>query len=172
MSGDRTVLVDASAFTTLAAIGEADLLSGIEGTVAIPAVVAEEVTDDPAASALEAAINDGRLSVLADPEAVDQAAEHLGRSPEPTGDVALLGHALSLEEVVLVTADRPLRTACKPLSVPVSGSIGVVVRAVERGEIGPDHARDRIEAMDEVGARLSASLLRRAERLIADAAAE
>ncbi len=170
MSDERTVLVDASAFITLAAVGETALLSELDGTVAVPAAVAAEVSDDPAASALDGAIADGTIAVLEGGAPLEQAAEHLGRSPDPTGDVALLGHALDREGVIVVTDDKPLRTACKTLSVPVSGSLGVLIRGVERDAIGPAEARDRLEAMDQVGARLSASLLRRAESLIDDAA--
>lgn len=75
-----------------------------------------------------------------------------------------------LDSSVVVTDDRPLRETCKALSIPVSGPTGVLVRAVERGDLTPDDAKDALLAMDEVGARLSASLLRRAERLIDDAA--
>lgn len=57
------------------------------------------------------------------------------QSPDWTGDVALLGEALERSERVIVSDDKPLREACKTLSIPVSGSIGVPIRAVERGEL-------------------------------------
>lgn len=41
---------------------------------------------------------------------------------------------------------------------------------VESGEISPNEAKEKVYAMDEVGARLSASLVKRAEKLIDDTA--
>lgn len=86
--------------------------------------------------------------------------------------VALLAICLAISTPVLVSDDEPLRNGCKALSVPVSGSIGVLIRSVERGDLSAEAARDSLYAMDAVGARLSASLIRRAERLIGEAAGE
>lgn len=183
---ERTLLVDASTFITLAEIGACEYLYGIPGQIAVPAAVRREITDEPAKSELARAVRSDDVTVFdpraddADlPQSYERAMEHLDRSA-PTasgdssviGDVAILGAALDRSDVVVVTDDKPLRDTCKALSIPVSGSIGVLVRAVERGDATADEAKDALLAMDEVGARLSARLLRRAERLIEDAAAE
>lgn len=106
-----------------------------------------------------------------------EAAVHLEENnSDVDGDTALLGAALGFldgehyDEIIVLTDDKPLRKTCKALGVPISGSIGVVIAAVERGDLDPDEAKDTLVAMDEVGARLSARSLRKAERLIADAA--
>jgi len=174
---DHTLLVDASVLITLADVGSLDLLAPIQGTPVVPWAVAAEVRDEPARRALATAVGDGWIRIeRADRSAGTRLADagtHLGAG-DPTdgfaGDVALLAIALASEEVVVVSDDKPLRQTCKALSVPVSGSIGVLVRSVEVGEIDPERAKAKLLAMDEVGARLSASLLRRAERLIVDAA--
>lgn len=173
----RSVLVDASAFITLAEIGGAELLDGIEGDAVMPAAVRDEIVDGPAVGVLERADDSGWLGVVEGPatENVAVAAGQLGRdeSADPiTGDIALLAHALESDDLVVVTDDKPLRKACKALGVPISGSIGVVIAAVERGDLEHDEAKDALVAMDEVGARLSARLLRKAERLIDDTAGE
>lgn len=175
MIAERLLLVDASVLITLAEIGETDLLFGPEGTIAVPEAVRAEVTDDPAATELAAAIERGDVALLDDGAVSgrDEAADRLGRSTDETemvGDVALLARAHERERAVVVTDDRPLRTVCKSLSIPVSGAIGVLIRAVERGAVPPETAKERLVAMDRTGGRLSASLLRRAERLIDDAA--
>ena len=85
--------------------------------------------------------------------------------------MALLALALRTETPVLVTDDKPLWQTCKALAIPVSGSIGVPVRAVERDVIDAEDAIDGLYAMDEVGARFSATLIKRVERLI-DAASD
>lgn len=171
-ASDRTVLVDASVFITLADTGSADLLAGLDGSAVVPDPVCQEITSNPAAKTLSDAIADGWVTCpqsVPDP-AVEEAASHLGRSDdELRGDAVLLAHALVAVDPVVITDDKPLRQTCTALSIPISGSIGVLVRAVERGDIGPDDATDTLYAMDEVGARFSASLVRRAERLIDDA---
>lgn len=200
---ERTVLVDASTFITLAEIRACDLLYGVQGRLVVPAAVRREVIENPAEGELDRAVEAGDVSVrgpTADgdptPSSYRRAAEHLDRpwtvdGTDPasddapsgsdesgetahderhwSGDVALLGQALELSDAVVVTDDNPLRETCKALSIPVSGSIGVLVRAVERGDVDADEATGKLLAMDEVGARLSARLLRRAERLIEDA---
>lgn len=172
-SGSRTVLVDASVFITLAAVGSVDLLDGLEGEVVVPDRVANELTDDRSRAALANARERGSVRVVPAEDRLDNARSYLGAADGDTGDVGLLAHALGAEEeVVAVADDRPLRKACKALSIPVSGSIGVLVRAVERGAISGEEATETLYAMDEVGARLSASLIRRAERLIEDAASD
>lgn len=184
MSEERRLLVDASVFITLTDIGAVELLYGLAGTVTIPGPVRAEITDEPAKSELERATSE--YDVVASPidhqskshrEPYERAATHLNQSvpmiggePAWPGDVALLAEALTNDDVVVVTDDKPLRKTCKALSIPVSGSIAVPVRAVERGVLSPTDAKAKLEAMDEVGARLSARLLRRAERLIDDAA--
>ncbi|MDZ7701214.1 MAG: DUF3368 domain-containing protein [Halobacteriales archaeon] len=173
----RRVFVDASAFITLAAIGRGDLLHDLEGRVEIPATVQAEIIDEPAASTLANAVDRKPVWIRtsSDPprEAVSTAAAQLGEeTPEgsPPGDVALLAHGLEAEDPVIVTDDKPLRKTCKALGIPVSGAIGVLIAAVERGDLEADEAKEALVAMDKVGARLSASLLRRAERLIDEAA--
>ncbi|WP_435180042.1 DUF3368 domain-containing protein [Halorussus sp. AFM4] len=174
--------VDASVFITLAEIDYVDLLDSFESEVIVPQAVAEEVADEPAASHLDAA-SDEWLRVVDTVDVVgrqplEHAATHLdadfsGSPPSDSGsvegDVALLALGTTAEDPVVVTDDKPLRKACKALGVPVSGSIGVIVAAVERGRLDVAEAKDALVAMDEVGARLSARLLRRAERLIDDA---
>lgn len=163
-----TFLVDASAFITLAAIEAVDLLAALDGDVVVPERVADELVDERSRAALSTARDDGTLTVSRVERRIDDARTHLGGSA--SGDVGLLAHALAADSsVVAITDDKPLRRTCKTLSIPVSGSIGVLIRAVELCVLDADEATDKLYAMDEVGARLSASLVRRAERLIEDA---
>lgn len=173
----RRVFVDASAFVGLAGVGRAGLLRGIDGRVEVPAVVQVEVTGGPAAGALARATDreTGWVRTPRDPEEADveRAAAHLGRDESARsfdGDVELLAPALGADDPVVVTDDAPLRRACRALGVPTAGSVGVVVAAVERGDLVPGEAKEALVAMDEVGARLSARTFRRAEQLIDGAA--
>ena len=176
----RRLLIDASVFITLAGTEMTHLLDGADGTTVVPAAVAEEIADESAASRLEEAVESGRIEALnseAHSDTFRTAASHLGEPPPspdrtPNGDVALLAQAIDTDDAVVVTDDKPLRKTCKALGISVSGSIGVVIAAVERGDLDPEEAKDALVAMDEVGAHLSARLLRRAERMIDNAAGE
>jgi predicted nucleic acid-binding protein len=187
----RQVLVDASVFITLAEIDRERLLEGIRGEVRMPEAVSEEIIDDPASSKKMSAVYEEEwirivprdYQLKSHVPAFKSAAEHLGETDADwdwagvwsggdmkwSGDVALLARALAMENAVVVTDDKPLRKTCKALGIDVSGSIGVIIAAVERDELSPEDAKDALIAMDEVGARLSARLLRRAERLIDEA---
>lgn len=168
----RTVYVDASVLITLAETGQFELLEVVRGEPTVPEAVVGEVSDDPAASRLDAAVDTGTVEVAdaSNTSALDDAAAHLDVAPEDyAGDVALLALAMDDDERVVVTDDKPLRKACKALGIPLSGSIGVLVVAVENGELSVDAATDVLVAMDQVGARMSASLFRKAERLIEEA---
>jgi len=182
MSGqDRTLLVDASVWITLSAVNSCELLRNVKGRVKIPVAVANEIETDPGISELNNAREDWvktaepilKTRNLLDERAeyVQKAASHLGvdETDAYAGDVALLALALRESDSVVVTDDRPLRKTCKALSIPVSGSIGVLVRSVETEELSADEAKERLYAIDQAGARLSASLVKRAEKLIDDA---
>ncbi|KAA9406153.1 DUF3368 domain-containing protein [Haloarcula sp. CBA1131] len=187
----RVVLLDASVIITLAETGSIDLLDSVRGGLAVSRAVKFEISKEPAKSALDTCIDEGSIvqtNILAwageedQDELVSDSAARLGNDPGSVidterkvpmivdGDVALLTGARLADECVVITDDKPLRNACKSIWLPVSGTIGVLVRAVETGDIDPDAAKETLYAMDEVGARLSASLVRRAERLIDDAA--
>jgi predicted nucleic acid-binding protein len=169
---ERTLLVDASVFITLSRIDSVELLACFRGDVVMPNAVTAEITSTPADECLNNGIQNGWIveDTQYPAEELSQARNHLGRSGQQIdGDVALLTIALGEDNPILVTDDKPLRQTCKSLSIPVSGSIGVLIRAVECDAIEPDEAKSKLYAMDEVGARLSASLVKRAEKLIDDA---
>lgn len=177
----RRLLVDASVWLSLAEVGAVGLLRELDGRIVVPEAVGDEITGEPAASLLEQAVEDDwvQRTVAADGTGearLQRAATVLGESREGDliGDIALL--ALAFEsggvERVVVSDDKPLRRACRAHSVQVSGSLGVLVVAVEAGALDPEEAVETLTAMDSAGARFNASLLRRAERLIEDAADE
>lgn len=178
--GEKHLLVDASVVISLTEIGELSLLGQVDGRLLFPESVVREVSDEPAATRLDGVIDGtgwGEKSERPSESTLSAAGIHLDGNgagnrnlQEPEGDVELLAYALERDgETIVVTDDRPLRETCNALSIPVSGSIGVLIRVVESGVIDAETARERLYAMDEVSSRLSASLVRRAERLIDDA---
>ncbi|MFB6178543.1 MAG: DUF3368 domain-containing protein [Halorientalis sp.] len=175
-AGPRTVLVDADVFVRLAAIGAVDLLQTLPGDVWMPVPVDQEITSRPAATVLESAIDAGWLHIAAPPadRYVQHAARHLGRDVERVtynGDIFLLAQALAVPSVV-VTDDAPLRRCCRALSIPVAGTVAIIVTAVERGPYTPLQATGQLFALDEIGPRLGPPVRRAAEQLIAEAAGQ
>jgi predicted nucleic acid-binding protein len=164
------LLVDASVFITLAEIDAVRLLYELDGDVVVPKLVADEIQDEPARTELDDAQGEWIEVKSADGGRVEESMKRLGREGEPRGDAALLALALTYDDAVVVTDDKPLRKACKALGVSLSGSVGVIVASVEKEVLAPEEARELLVAMDEVGARFSASLLRKAENLIDEAA--
>jgi predicted nucleic acid-binding protein len=188
---ERIVLLDASVVITLAEIDSLDLLAVVRGGLVVPEAVRREISNEPAKSSLDARVADGSVgssNILGwaqeagRRELFADSAVRLGNEPDAVtavvsnvpmivdGDVALLTGARLADECVVITDDKPLRRTCKSTSIPISGTIGVLVRAVETGDIDPDTAKEKLYAMDEVSARLSASLVKRAAQLIDDAA--
>jgi predicted nucleic acid-binding protein len=177
----RRVVLDASAAITLVAVDAHGYLHAVDGALVVPGAVADEIREDPAAGALADALADDTVERVTVPDAVAAATladarRHLGREDDAvTGDVAVLALALheardDVDDPVALTDDRPLRRTCSALGVPRSGSIGVVVHAVESGRLGAEEAKEVVAAMDDVGAHLGAGLLREAEQLIDEAA--
>ena len=168
MTMSRKLLVDASVFITLAEIDATHLLDKLDGDVVVPEQVADEIEDEPARSQLEDAEEDWLTVESPDGETVEWASKMLGRD-EPRGDTSVLALGSEYDGAVVVTDDKPLRNACKAVGVSLSGSLGVVVASVENGTLEAEEAKRLLVSMDEVGARLSARLLRKAERLIDEA---
>ena len=191
MSGQRQLLVDASVFITLAEIDALDGLEALDGGLVVPSAVRREVSDDPAKTQLERLLAAGTVTEVdwfewaEDREVVGEwvaMATYLGTERDTVvetidgqqaltdGDVALLCLVQHMNDTLMLTDDKPLKKVCKSQSIPVSGSIAVLVQSVESGRYTATKAKQKLYAMDEVGARLSASLVKRAEKLIDDAA--
>jgi predicted nucleic acid-binding protein len=164
------LLVDASVFITLAEIDTVRLLNELDGDVVVPELVADEIQDEPARTELDDVQGDWIEIESADEGRVEESMKKLGGEGEPRGDAALLALALARDDAVVVTDDKPLRNTCKALGISLSGSVGVVVASVEKDVLAPEEAKELFVAMGKVGARFSASLLRKAEDMIDEAA--
>jgi predicted nucleic acid-binding protein len=164
------LLIDASVFITLAEIDSLRLLNELGRDVIVPELVADEIQDEPARTEIEDTQEEWIDIEPADQRRVEESMKRLGREGETRGDAAVLALSSKYDDSVVVTDDKPLRNTCKALGVPLSGSVGVVVASVEKDVLAPEEAKELLVAMDEIGARFSASLLRKAENLIDEAA--
>ena len=98
----------------------------------------------------------------------DRAMEILGE-PAVNGDVRLIGAVLAetaaAESVAVISDARRVRTVADGLGAQVTGTIGVLVRAVEAG-LPPAEAHDLVDRLDTHGLHMTAQLRSKAIALI------
>ncbi|SEG23461.1 DUF3368 domain-containing protein [Halobellus limi] len=94
---------------------------------------------------------------------------------ERNGDVAIVAAVLRARErdepIAVVSDDRRVRTVADGFDATVTGTIGVVVRAVDEGR-APDEAKSLVRRLDSNGLHLTGELRETADRLIDEAAEE
>lgn len=168
------IYVDATTLIALGSIGELDRLTGFEGQLVVVPEIESEVTTQPAKANLEQIISKGEVTQPSDAvaeAALDRAMELLG-DRESTGDVRLIAHLLAGpsadRSVALISDDRRLRTVSRGLGIQVTGTIGVVIRAVG-DRLDPDEAKALVRRLDSQGLHLTGELRETAFDLIEDA---
>jgi predicted nucleic acid-binding protein len=171
--------------TVLIALGNANrlaLLTVFDGRVVAAGAVWSEVTTEPAASGLRIAFDEGTVERSKPPDASDEGrksratAKELLDEGKTNGDVAIIGHVIRQRRnddvVAVLSDDRRVRRVAEGLGATVTGTIGVVVRAVSDGELTGKEGKRLIERLDERGLHMTGELRRRAIELVEDAAAE
>lgn len=168
------VLPDATTLISLGTVGELDLVAQFEGSLVVPPLVRDEVTTEPARTNLSRFVDehDVRTELSSGVrDRIPQAADVLDETTE-NGDVQLLAAVLARTDedrpVGVVSDDRRVRTTARGLGATVTGTVGVVVRAVEEG-LAPDDARNVIDRVDSHGLHMTGSLRERAHDLIDEA---
>lgn len=174
----RPLVVDATTLIALGRVGELQLLSNFDGEPVVPGAVREEVTTDPASSNVERFCSKG--DVLTG-EPATPGSEHLADAREllgterTDGDVEVIGlvlaHRASNEGsgVGVVSDDRRVRTVAEGLDATVTGTVGVVVRAVHEG-MDPADAKALVRRIDAHGLHMTGELRETADRLVEEAA--
>lgn len=172
------VHVDATTLIALGQVGDLDLLGSLDGPLAVQDAVREEVTTEPARTNVDRFC--GRADVVTGDEATPPP-EYLEQARGLLGDQSVSGDAYLVAAVLrhreeggnetlgVVSDDRRVRTVVDGLGATVTGTVGVVVRAVEEG-LDPDEARDVVERVDGHGLHMTAELRATAEQLIEEAA--
>jgi len=168
------IFLDATTLISLGSIGELDLLTNFSGSLVVFPVVQDEVTTEPARTNLD------RFIVQHDIETTDGlAADHIAQArsvlgePTENGDVyliaAVLGYTAADQPVAIVSDDRRVRTTAQGLGGTVTGTIGVIVRAVDEG-LPPEEGYTLVDRIDSRGLHLTGSLREKAYSLIDEAA--
>lgn len=170
------IYVDASTLIALETVGALDLLFSFDGRIVVLPAVIDEVTSEPAATNLERFMETNENDVRTCSPATDsdrtQAQSVLDES-ELNGGVHLvasvLAHTAVNEPVGIVSDDRRVRTVARGFEATVTGTIGVVVRAVEEG-YAKDDARVLVRRIDSNGLHMTGELREKADALINHAA--
>jgi predicted nucleic acid-binding protein len=165
------VLVDATTLIALGSVGELDLLAELDGAIAVPPVVPDEVTTEPAATNLDRFCEEH--AVATDPiepyGAVRRAAEVLDEPPA-VGDVRLVAGVLADTDrddpVGVVSDDRRVRTVSRGLGVTVTGTVGLLVRGVRERGLSVEEGRKLVERVDSHGLHMTGELREKAYQLV------
>lgn len=159
--------VDASVLIALAKLGELRLLAELDGTIVVPGPAGDEVTSSATATELERFREREGIDADTPPaEALSVAQDVLGEA-SVTGDVAVVAAVLDADDGIGVASDdRRVRTTVRQFGADVTGSVGVLARAVRTGRVSADAAKQLLDELDGQGFHMSASLRRRAEKLI------
>lgn len=165
--------VDATVLIGLGGLGELDHLAAFDARPVVVPAVRDEVTTEPARTALDRAIEADVLWLGSDPPAdvTARAADVLG-DPASAADTHLIAALMreldAGDPVAVVSDDRRVRTLARGLGATVTGTVGVVVRAVREG-LDPAEATALIRRLDRSGLHMTASLRERAVGLIEEA---
>lgn len=173
----RPAYVDSTVLIALGAAGELDLLQYVPGSPAVLPAVRDEIRANPEAQNVERFCDQTGAAISApSAAAIRSARDLLGRPAESAGDwdgdVAVLAAVLDLSddrEVIVCSDDRTVRATADGLGATVTGTLGVLVHAVESGH-DPDAARSLLDRIEEQGFHTTADLRQQVERLIGDAA--
>jgi len=168
------VYVDATVLISLGNVGELERLGALEAQPVVIPTIRDEVTTEPARTALDRVLEAGQVKLASEPPAAStaRAADILDES-EAAADtrlIAAITRDLDADEpVAVVSDDRRVRTIAQGLGVTVTGTIGVVVRAVAEGYDAAD-AKTLIRHLDRFGLHMTATLRERAVQLVDEAA--
>lgn len=154
MKEDRKWVCDASPIILLSKVGQADLLLALPAELAIPEAVIREVVAGPERSLARQWLheNENRFARPAVPVASGVASWDLG-----AGEQAVLSQSHAEQGWTVVTDDLAGRRCAEALSVPRTGTLGVVLLAKEEGLLA--EVKPVVEALAEVGLRASGTLL-------------
>lgn len=160
------VYVDATTLISLGTVDELNLLRNFEGVVTVLPAVLDEVTAEPAKTNVDdfADSDEVRVDVSSFTDNIDKAREVLNEGEE-NGDVQIVAAVLQHDEVAVVSDDRRVRTVSDGFGATVTGTVGVVVRAVDEG-MPSEGAKEVIRRVDGHGLHMTAELREKAYELI------
>lgn len=147
---------NASPLIVLARIGQADLLLSLAEQVVVPRAVATEIEAGPAQDRARQLLAAGRFTVVdSPPPPPELLAWDLGR-----GKTAVLALTLAEKEWTAILDDGAARRCARSFSIPVKGTLAVVLLARQQGLI--PSAVEVIQDLITNGFRLDDRIIREA----------
>ena len=152
-----TVVSNTSPLLNLALIGRLSLIEMQFEQVEVPTAVWEELTaGQEGVDRLEAVRDRGGIQVVS-PEPTDLLTEF--ERELDRGEAAALAYATDIDAERVLLDEREGRAAARRHDVPVTGVIGILLRASREGEID---LRTELDALREAGFWISDALYERA----------
>jgi len=169
------VYFDATTLIALGSVDALDLLNVLDSEIIVLDRISNEVTTEPARTALQRFREETDLGspTAVDDGTIEQAQTMLGEQRQ-NGDVALIARVLAHDgdDIAVVSDDQRVRTMARTLGATVTGTVGIVVRAVTAGRLTVEEAKDLVRRLDSHGLHMTGELRERADELIDDAAAD
>lgn len=176
------IYADATVLIALGNVGRLDLLSVFDDDVTVLDTVVTEVTGEPAASNLHAARGSGYIAFSSSLDLFDEMERAKGEvkellsEEETNGDVVIIANTVLQRRkdvaVAVLSDGRRVRRVAEGLGATVTGTIGVVVRAVSDDELTGEEGKQLIERFDERGLHTTGELRQHAIELVEDAAGD
>ena len=155
-------VVNASPVIVLAKVGHLQLLKELPGELLLPVPVAMEIQSGPGSDAARQAL-DGGWGVRVTAGRIPSELVAWGLGP---GETAVLGVALERAHCTAVLDDGSARACARAFAIPLIGTLGVVLRARQRGVI--PSAGDLLRALRAAGLYLDDETIRSALRRVGE----
>lgn len=159
----RRWVVNASPLITLAKISQISLLSQVCSGIVVPSGVVQEINRGPDNDPARTWISNEGASWIREVENVDPdvAAWDLG-----LGESHVLSWANKNPEYEAILDDRAAKNAALSLSIPVRGTLGVILLAKQEGKLL--EVKPVLNQLVQVGFRVSSEFLVTALRLVGE----
>lgn len=179
MTGETRVLIDATPLIALGQIGKLDLLTCFDGRINVVPEVENEVKTEPANTHLDRWLNDSEKETFVriregydSSWTYNEAKQILGES-DVNGDVQIVTVILVDEtenEFAVVSDDKNVRTVARSFGVAVTGTIGVIARAIEERDMTAEEGKDLVRRVDRNGLHMTGELREKAYELVEEVA--
>lgn len=158
------VYVGPTSLTVLGTVGELDLLDHLDGRLVVPDCVEEQVSTEPARTAVADFLDETDVSRAVPDQAHEQATEAVGLDAD-THEAAIVAGVLAHADredrsaVGVVSEDARLRTLAEGFGASVTSAFGVVVRAASEDKyLSRTQAKRIVRRMDDHGLGMTGSV--------------
>ncbi len=126
----RKVVVNTTPLIALAEIGELHLLKDLYGIIEIPGAVFKEIQSEPAYTEVREATDWIKVVDVDKPEQ-----KKLLSSRLHAGEVEVILYAIDSNADLVILDDKLARKTAKYMDLNITGTLGVIVKAKEKGYI-------------------------------------